>query len=104
VQINSTIPNKPELSRRAFWDIDLGRLDFDRYPEFTIVRAMERGTFNDIREILRYYGKDKIRSIIINSERLLPRAIIISRRLFHLHNSDFKCSIAKQRVTNYSMY
>ncbi|MGN8035561.1 DUF6922 domain-containing protein [Chitinophaga sp. 22321] len=95
---------KPSLSRRAFWDVDLKRLDFDRYPEFTVVRAMERGNLNDIREIIRYYGKDKVKSVLTNSERLLPRAQVISRRLFHLHNSDFKCSTGTQRAKNYSMF
>jgi hypothetical protein len=95
---------KPVLSRRAFWDIDLQRLDFDRYADFTIVRVMERGTFSDIREIIRYYGKDTVRAIVTNAERLLPRAQLISRRLFRLHNNNFKCSIVKPRATNYSMY
>ncbi|WP_436485843.1 DUF6922 domain-containing protein [Chitinophaga sp. ARDCPP14] len=95
---------KPALSRRAYWDIDLRTLDFDRYPEFTIIRAMERGTSNDIREIFRYYGKDKIRNIVTNSEHLLPRAQVISRRLFHLRNSDFKCSTDKLRAMNFSKF
>jgi hypothetical protein len=103
VQANSNIA-KPALSRRAFWDIDLKRLDFDRYPEFTIVRAMERGTLNDIREVIRYYGKDKVKFILTSSERLMPRAQVISRRLFHLYNSDFKCSTGTQRAKNYSMF
>jgi hypothetical protein len=92
------------LSRRAFWDIDLSRLDFDRYPDFTIIRAMERGTIKDIREVIRYYGKDKVRTSLTNAERLLPRAQVIGRRLFHLHNSDFKCSTGTQRAMNYSMF
>lgn len=104
MQTNSTIAKHPTLSRRAFWDIDLSRLDFDRYPEFVIIRAMERGTTNDIREIFRYYGKDKVLFTLTNAERLLPRAHVVARRLFHLHNSDFKCFTAKQRATNYSMY
>jgi hypothetical protein len=103
VQTNPDIA-KPALSRRAFWDVDLKHLDFDRYPEFTVVRAMERGTSNDIREVIRYYGKNKVQSILTNSERLLPRAQVISRRLFHLHNSDFKCSTGTQRAKNYSMF
>ncbi|WP_414017905.1 DUF6922 domain-containing protein [Chitinophaga sancti] len=95
---------KPVLSRRAFWDVDLKRLDFDRYPEFTVVRAMERGTSNDIREVIRYYGRDKVQAILTNSQSLLPRAQVISRRLFHLHNSDYKCSTGIQRAKNYSMF
>ncbi|WP_371417058.1 hypothetical protein [Chitinophaga sp. XS-30] len=95
---------KPALSRRGFWDVDLKRLDFDRYPDFTIVRVMERGTSNDIREIIRYYGRKKVCATVTNSERLLPRAQVISRRLFHLHNSDFKCFTAKSQVMNYSRY
>ncbi|WP_394337836.1 DUF6922 domain-containing protein [Chitinophaga silvisoli] len=103
MQTNSNIA-KPSLSRRAFWDVDLKRLDFDRYPEFTVVRAMERGTSNDIREVIRYYGRQKVQTILTNSERLLPRAQVISRRLFHLHNSDFKCSTGTQRARNFSMF
>lgn len=101
-----THPNitKPALSRRAFWDVDLKQLDFDRYPEFTVVRAMERGTSNDIREVIRYYGRYKVKSILTNSERLMPRAQVISRRLFLLHDSDFKCSTGIQRAKNYSMF
>ncbi|WP_372490041.1 DUF6922 domain-containing protein [Chitinophaga sedimenti] len=95
---------KPNLTRRAFWDIDLKKLDFDRYSDFTIIRTMERGTKNDIREIIRYYGAEKVRTTLVNSDRLMPRALIISRRLFHLHNSDYKCSTAKPRAMNYSKY
>lgn len=101
---NSLIVTKPRLSRRAFWDTDILQLDFDLYPDFVITRAMERGTFNDIREIIRYYGKEKVQIIISNSDRLLPRAQIIARRLFHLHNKDFKCFIGKLQATNYSKY
>ena len=104
MQNNSSIRQKPTLSRRAFWDIDLPNLDFEQYPEFVIIRAMERGTIKDIREIFRYYGGDKIRITLINAETLLPRAQVVARRLFHLHNSDFRCFTAKQRATNYSMY
>ncbi len=103
MQTNPAIA-KPSLSRRAFWDVDLKRLDFDRYPAFTIIRAMERGTLNDIREVIRYYGRDKVKSILIDADRLLPRAQVISRRLFHLHNSDYKCSTGTQRAKNYSMF
>ncbi|WP_394336929.1 DUF6922 domain-containing protein [Chitinophaga dinghuensis] len=103
MQSNSNI-SKPSLSKRAFWDIDLKQLDFDRYPEFTVVRAMERGTSSDIREVIRYYGRDKVKYILTNSDRLLPRAQVISRRLFHLHNSDYKCSTEIPRARNYSMF
>lgn len=43
MQMNPEIA-KPALSRRGFWDVDQKQLDFDGYPDFTVVRVMERGT------------------------------------------------------------
>ena len=100
----STTGNKPSLSRRAFWDTDLNSLNFDKYKDFTITRVMERGTEKDIEEITRYYGKDTIIHTLTAASKLMPRAIAMAKRNFHLTDKDFTCFTYKQPTRNYSRF
>lgn len=95
---------KPKLSRFAFWDTDLSKIDFDRYNEFAIIRVMERGTEQDIDEIIRYYGRSVIISTLISANRLMPRAIAAAKKHFSLTDNDFSCCIHKLPVRNYSKF
>jgi hypothetical protein len=94
----------PDLSGSAFWDIDLGKLDFDRYADFTIVRIFERGTAEDIQEILRYYGKQQIIHSLTHAASLTPRALALGIKLFGLSPDEFTCSKPSPRAMRYSMY
>jgi hypothetical protein len=96
--------SKPVLSRYIFWDTDLHKLDFDRYADFTIIRVLERGAEQDIQEVIRYYGTDKIIATVTGIDTLLPRALAISKQLFHLSNDRFQCLKHSPRASHYSKY
>ena len=101
---NISNTNQLRLSRTAFWDIDLNKLDADLYPDYTIIRVLERGTEKDIQEIIRYFGKDRIIETLSNAKQLLPRAIALGKKLFGLTASQFECSKHLQQTTTYSRY
>lgn len=92
------------LSKRAFWDTNLLMLDFDKYADFVIIRVFERGNENDIHQITTYYGKLTIISTLTNASSLLPRAISMSKLLFHISDEDFQCLKHSPRVMNCSMF
>ena len=92
------------LSRTAFWDIDLNKFDAEMYPDYTIVRVLERGTEEDISEIIQYFGTDRIINTLSNAKHLQPRAIALGEKLFGLTASQFACSKQPQQATNYSQY
>ena len=55
--------NKPDLSkiRKAlFWDTTIDRIDFTAHSQYVINRVFERGTEEEILEIIRFYGRDTI--------------------------------------------
>lgn len=101
---SKNIHHRPHLSRFGFWDIDLSKMDFDRYKEFAIIRVMERGTEKDIEEITRYYGKSTIIHTLTSADRLMPRAIAAAKRKFHLTDKDFSCYTQKRPARNYSKF
>lgn len=100
----STREKEPVLSDAAFWDIDRNKLDVNRYADFTIIRIFERGTPNDIEEILRYYDKERIIHSLRHAASLKPRAVALGMKLFGLTTDDFACSKPSQRARHFSMY
>ena len=61
---------KPAIRRHLLWEYDWEKIDFSRMYSIVIERVIERGDFQDWREIIRYYGKAKIRKTAEESTRL----------------------------------
>ncbi len=52
--------SKPDISKRAFWDVDFDQLDFENNAQAIIIRVLERGTYNDMISIMKYYGEERL--------------------------------------------
>ena len=55
--------NKPDLTKfrkTLFWDTTLDKIDFTAHSRYVINRVFERGTEEEILEIIRFYGRDTI--------------------------------------------
>jgi len=64
-QKNNTLTKKPNLdilSKTTFWDVDLNKVDWQKCADWAIRRVLEYGTPDEIREMARYYGTDKVRN------------------------------------------
>ncbi|MET0636939.1 MAG: hypothetical protein ABWZ25_12990 [Chitinophagaceae bacterium] len=58
--------NKPDLNKIRsilFWDTDMNKIDWSRQYRAVIRRVFERGNAREKKEITRYYGGDKIKSV-----------------------------------------
>ena len=55
--------NKPDLTKfrkTLFWDTTFDRIDFTAHGRYVINRVFERGNEEEIKEIIRFYGRDTI--------------------------------------------
>lgn len=95
---------KPHLSHFGFWDVNLETLDFDRYADFVIIRVMERGSAEDMGEVSRYYGREKVIKALTMATSLLPAGIAAGKHFYNLKDTDFKCFTGKQFHQHFSMY
>lgn len=58
--------NHPSLSiirKILFWDTDISKIDWEQHYPAVIKRVFERGNEAEKREILKFYGKEKIKEI-----------------------------------------
>lgn len=60
-------PNLQILTKTTFWDVDLSKIDWIKNKKWAIIRALEYGSAEEIREIDRFYGHDAIVEVYNNS-------------------------------------
>lgn len=59
--------NEPDLSllrKGLFWDTHIDTIDWDRYYRAVIKRVFERGNEDEKKEIIRFYGEDKVTEVV----------------------------------------
>ena len=88
--------NKPILSKQAFWDVDMDKIDYQKHARHVIEKVIERGTWNDFLAIRHFYGDTIIKSEIINAGWLGDKEIHFCCTIFDLKPNDFKCYTKKQ--------
>lgn len=73
VKKNSRVPN---LNRVFFWDFDIDAMDFEKAYKTIITRIVERGGQDEIDEIARFYGLEKVIKTIRDEIYFLPNYAI----------------------------
>ncbi|AYN00242.1 DUF6922 domain-containing protein [Chryseobacterium sp. 3008163] len=62
----------PNIHPKFFWDTDFSLLDWETAYVPVISRIIERGGQNEIDEIIKYYGHEKVVNTIQNEIYFLP--------------------------------
>ena len=66
----------PDLDRVLFWDFDIDAMDFMKAYKTIICRIVERGGQEEIDEIVRFYGLEKVVKTIRDEIYFLPNYAI----------------------------
>jgi addiction module HigA family antidote len=62
------VPDLSVIRKALFWDTDITKIDWTKQYKTVIQRVFERGDDDEKREILRFYGGDKIKAITGSTE------------------------------------
>lgn len=82
---------KKLLHSPLFWDIEASQIDTDRNSRFIIERVISRGTLNDWKTILAFYGKEKIRKEVLLIRSIDHKTLCYLSVFFNIKESDFRC-------------
>ena len=89
------------LSESLFWDTDFSKIDPDLQWKEIITRVFEYGTWSEVKEIIAYYGSEKVKNHLVSAAYLRENAVNLARSLFNLNPPDFKCYTEKQSRHNW---
>ena len=87
---------KPILAKRIFWDVDFEKIDYHRDYNAVIERAFEWGDIEDIRQVRRFYGDDKVIKSLTSAKYLFDKTLHFCSAIFEIPKDKFRCYILKQ--------
>lgn len=89
----------PRLHKRLFWEFRVDAIDWQKEYAVIIQRVIERGTTQEWKELVRFYGKDRVVKTLKEEVNYLPDEIIENVcSYFRLKPSHLKCYIRKQSL------
>lgn len=87
---------KPILHPRLFWDVNFHKIDYHAKASFVVERVFERGDVEDIRQVRRFYGEEKIISILTSAKWMRADIFVFVKNLFDLKPEQFRCYTQQQ--------
>ena len=87
---------KPNISNVAFWDVDFSKIDFEKDSIFVIDKVLNNGLWNDQVELIRFYGKDRIRKELKNIPYFRKDILPFITLYFNVKTTELECYMRRQ--------
>ena len=84
------------LNTALFWDTDPQKLDYDKHARYIISRVVMFGRWLEWKEVLNYYGRDRIAEEMKNERELDIKSVHFLSLVLNVPLNEFKCYINKQ--------
>jgi hypothetical protein len=81
--------DKPILSKQAFWDVDIEKINYEKNARYVVEKVLERGTAEDFINILNYYGFKKAKELSLQALWLSDISINFCCTLFKVKPTAF---------------
>lgn len=69
---------RPEL----FWDIDVKKLDPDKYPVYIMERILDLGDMKEVKWMSKYYPLNKIKQVVNHSRVISEKSKALWTQVF----------------------
>lgn len=93
---------QPILRPSLFWDTDISKLDLQRHRKAVVERTLMRGTKEEFDVVLRYYGWETVRRIVLEARYLDKYSLAFCSVLFQVPKTEFRCyKLAQSNPTHW---
>ncbi|HAY89078.1 MAG TPA: hypothetical protein DCY51_06540 [Bacteroidetes bacterium] len=79
------------FSKELFWDLDIENLDFQLHKSQIIPRVFMKGKIDDILQVLRYYDKNEVKNVLLNTRYLDKKTLALAAVYFSTDKEEFRC-------------
>jgi len=84
------------LRKNLFWDVKLESIDLEQHAKFIVERILQRGTWEEFKATIDFYGKQKVKSIIKRLRYLDDRTLHFCHTYFEIPLTELRCYNIKQ--------
>jgi len=89
--LKKQIEKLPEFLRPYFWDVKFEDIDLEKNALFIIKRVLDRGESSNIHWLIKTYGKEKIKQLVLMTRDLSRPTGNFWADLLNLNKKDLPC-------------
>lgn len=93
---NQSLDIKSELRKEYFLDVDVSNLDVEESKRIIIERIFMRGSTDEMKKVVAYYGRDIVVEELCKVNYLDSKTLNFVSKIFKTPKSKFKCYRRKQ--------
>ena len=90
------------FSKQAFWSDDFEALSPDTDGDYIIARVFDAGTFDDMRNVLVYYGQERVKKALLSATDLQDSTVAHATIWLEVTPDDFY--VVQRRMLNVQPY
>ena len=90
----------PEINRSVFWDVPIEEINYSKDSNFIISRVFNYGNFQEVADIIIYYGKDYVRDFLLSFPDLDIFGLATASAFFGIPEKEFLCYTRIQHRLN----
>jgi hypothetical protein len=94
---------RPQFSNVLFWDTNIEAIEYDKQIDFVLERVFLKGTENDERAAVEYYGINKIKKVAMRLNYLDKATLAYLSAVLHVKPRRFKCYKNVQSVNPFGI-
>jgi len=87
----SEVFNINSLRKFLFWDLNIEKLNINNNKTIIIERVFNRGDIDDIKNIIKYYGKIIIKKEIVKAGFLDKKTLNFASIILRIPKKQFQC-------------
>ena len=85
-----------KLRKELFWDINNRIPDFEQSAVFIISRIIEKGGWEEWKEMMKYYGEERVKEVVLQIRYIPKRRFNFLSLYFNIPKEKFRCYIWQQ--------
>ncbi len=80
-----------QLRPSLFWDTDVKTIDLEKHKKSVIERTLMRGFKEEFDLVLKYYGWETVKEVVVHARYLDKYSLAFCAALFDIPKSEFRC-------------
>lgn len=85
-----------KIRQELFWDMDFHTMDPEVHRVTIVQQVLNYGTIEELRELIRFYGKGQVVSAIKQAGWFDPKTFSFIIRYFGIEKNDMQCYTKKR--------
>jgi hypothetical protein len=89
--MSQLLANSITLRPSLFWDVNPADLSVKKNKDFIIRRVFDRGTWDEILNMVVYYGEETVEVSLLKAPALRKATVYLASAFFNKKPEDFAC-------------